>query len=64
MRQEGFSLLEVVIAIGLIGLVGLALFTAIAFSSRHSLNADIKSTAESIARSELEYPHSMSKCNR
>ena len=55
MGQAGFSLLEVVIAIGLIALVSLALFTAIAFSSRHTLNADIKSTAESIARSEMEY---------
>ncbi len=55
MGQKGSSLLEVVIAIGLIGMVGVALFTAIAFSSRHTLNADIKSTAESIARSEMEY---------
>ena len=55
MGQKGSSLLEVVIAIGLIGMVGVALFTAIAFSSRHTLSADIKSTAESIARSEMEY---------
>ena len=36
-------------------MVGLGIFLALAFSSRHTASADVRSTAESIARSEMEY---------
>ena len=53
--EEGFSFIEVLIAILLISLIGLGLFAALAFSSQHTLHSDIRATAESIARSEMEY---------
>jgi len=58
-KERGFTFVEVLIAILLISIVGLGIFTALAFSSRHTLNADVRATAESIARSEMEYIKSL-----
>jgi len=54
-REAGFTLIEVLIAILLLSLVGLMIFMTLTFSSRQTLSADVRSTAESIARSEMEY---------
>jgi Tfp pilus assembly protein PilV len=54
-KEAGFTFVEVLIAILLMSLVGLGIFTAMAVSSKHTINADVRSTAESVARSELEY---------
>jgi prepilin-type N-terminal cleavage/methylation domain-containing protein len=53
-KKNGFSLVEVLIAIMLLGLVGGGFMAALANSSRYTLNADVHATAESIARSQME----------
>jgi type II secretory pathway pseudopilin PulG len=54
-KQEGFGLVEVIIALGLLGIIGIAFLTALATSSTAILTSDKHATAESLARSELEY---------
>jgi prepilin-type N-terminal cleavage/methylation domain-containing protein len=53
--QKGFTLIEVLIAVLLISLVGLMILLEVAYSSKHSMNANVRATAESVARSEIEY---------
>jgi prepilin-type N-terminal cleavage/methylation domain-containing protein len=53
--QQGFSLIEVVIAIGLLGIIAVVIFTALRGSTSSLITADIRTTAESLARSEMEY---------
>jgi prepilin-type N-terminal cleavage/methylation domain-containing protein len=59
MRQEkGFSLIEVAIAIALLGIVAVAVLGALATGSRGIFIADERATAESLARTEMEYVRS------
>jgi prepilin-type N-terminal cleavage/methylation domain-containing protein len=53
--QKGQTLLEVVIAIVILGMVAVPFLTALSVSSRSIMVADDKAAAESLARSELEY---------
>ena len=53
-KKNGFSLVEVLIALLLLGTVGLGFMGILANSSAHTFTADIRATAESIARSQLE----------
>ena len=53
--SRGFSLIEVVIALGLLGIIGLALLFGLATASRALVTADERATAESLARSQMEY---------
>jgi prepilin-type N-terminal cleavage/methylation domain-containing protein len=54
-REKGFSLLEVIIAIALIGIVAVAFLGALATGSKAIFIADERATAESLARSQMEY---------
>jgi prepilin-type N-terminal cleavage/methylation domain-containing protein len=54
-NEKGFSLLEVLVALGLMGVIAVAFLAGIASSSRAVLVADEKTTAESLARSQMEY---------
>jgi type II secretory pathway pseudopilin PulG len=54
-KQGGFGLIEVLTALGLLGIIGIALLTALATSSTAIMTSDKHATAESLARSELEY---------
>jgi len=53
--EKGYSLVEVLIAIAIMGTVAVAFLSALATSSRALILADERTTAESIARSEIEY---------
>lgn len=53
--QKGQSLIEVLIALAILAIVAVAFFTALTTSSRAIIIADEHTTAESLARSELEY---------
>jgi len=53
--QKGQTLLEVLIAIVILGMVAVPFLTALSVSSRSIMVADDKAAAESLARSELEY---------
>lgn len=53
--EKGFSLLEVMIAISLLGVVAVAFLSAMSTASRAVFIADEQASAESLARSEMEY---------
>jgi general secretion pathway protein I len=61
MRSEkGFTLLEAVIAIAIMGIIAAAFFSSLAGASKGVATADERATAESLARSQLEYVKSLS----
>jgi prepilin-type N-terminal cleavage/methylation domain-containing protein len=53
--EKGFSLLEVMLAIALIGIIAVAFLIALAGASRAISIADERATAESLARTQMEY---------
>lgn len=54
-KERGFTLIEAIIALGLLGIIGIAFMTALATSSTAIIVSDKHATAESLARSEMEY---------
>jgi prepilin-type N-terminal cleavage/methylation domain-containing protein len=54
-KQRGFGLVEVIIALGLLGIIGIAFLSALAISSTAIMTSDKHATAESLARSEMEF---------
>lgn len=54
-RSRGFILIEVLIAIALIGIVAVAILGALSTSSKVLTIADERTTAESLARRQMEY---------
>ena len=53
--EKGFSLIEVLVAVALVGLISVALIVALATASKVLIIADERTTAESLARSQMEY---------
>jgi len=53
--QKGQTLIEVLIAIALLGMIAVPFLTALSTSSRGLIVADERTTAESLVRSEMEY---------
>jgi len=53
--EKGFSLIEVVIAMALMGVVAAAFLSGLSTTSRGVSIADERATAESLARSQMEY---------
>lgn len=53
--EKGFTLVEVLIALALLGLIATAFSIAIFTATKAIIVADERTTAESIARSQLEY---------
>ncbi|MBE9482951.1 MAG: type II secretion system protein, partial [Chloroflexi bacterium] len=54
-NEKGFSLVEVLVALALLGIIGAAFLGGIATASKAILIADKRTTAESLARSQMEY---------
>ena len=54
-HSRGFTLIEVMIAIALLGIIAVAFLGALSTSSMALIIADERATAESIARTEMEY---------
>lgn len=53
--EKGFSLMEVALAIALLGVVAVAYLGALATGSKAIMIADERATAESLARTQIEY---------
>ncbi len=54
-NSKGFSLIEVLIALALLGIIGVAFLSGLATASKALFIADERTTAESLARSQMEY---------
>ena len=54
-KQRGFTLIEVIIAMALLGIIAIAFLGALATASSSIIIADERTTAESLARSQMEY---------
>lgn len=54
-KERGFSLIEVLIAIALLGIVAIAVLGGLSTASKALFLADEKATAESLARSQMEW---------
>ena len=57
-NEKGQSLVEVLIALAILGIVAVSFLTALAMASTAVIVSDEQTTAESLARSELEYVRS------
>ena len=53
--QKGFSLIEVLISLALLGMIAVAFLSALATSFRATLIMDERATARNLATSEMEY---------
>jgi len=56
--EKGFSLMEVALAIALLGVVAITYISALATGTRAVMIADERATAESLARAQIEYARS------
>jgi len=54
-RQRGFTFIEVLIGIALMGLIVAAFMMALATAFKANMLAEIRTTADSLARAQLEY---------
>jgi len=54
-RSPGFTLIEVLIALALFAIIGAVFANGLATASRATITADVRTNAESIARTEMEY---------
>ena len=54
-NEKGFTLIEVIIAMALLGIIAIAFLGALATASQAIIIADERATAESLARSQMEY---------
>ena len=54
-NEKGFALLEVIIAIAILGIIGAGFLMALSGASKALFLADERNTAESLARSQMEY---------
>jgi prepilin-type N-terminal cleavage/methylation domain-containing protein len=57
-NQEGFSLIEVIISLALIGIVVTGILSALATSSRATITNDVQTTAQNLAEDQIEYMRS------
>ena len=53
--EKGFTLIEVIIAMALLAIVAVAILSGLSTGSRAIFVADERATAESLARSQMEY---------
>ncbi len=54
-NEKGFALIEVVIAMAIMGIVAAGFLAALSTASKTVILADERTTAESLARSQMEY---------
>ncbi len=54
-NQKGFTLIETLVGLAILGLLGIILLSSLAMSARSTMTNDKLSKAESLARAQLEY---------
>jgi prepilin-type N-terminal cleavage/methylation domain-containing protein len=54
-RERGFTFVEILIAMAILGIIAAAFLSALASSSRSTSLSDERTSAESLARTEMEY---------
>ena len=54
-HSRGFTMVEVVIAMLLLGIIGVAVLTSLSYASTVLIIADRRATAESLAKTQMEY---------
>jgi len=54
-KQRGYTLVEVIIAIAILGIIAIAFLGALATASTAIISSDERTSAESLARSHMEY---------
>jgi prepilin-type N-terminal cleavage/methylation domain-containing protein len=54
-KEKGFALIEVLLALGILAIVGTTFLIGIGVSSKAILVANERTTAESLARSQMEW---------
>lgn len=54
-KQRGYTLVEVIIAIAILGIIAIAFLGALATASTAIITSDERTSAESLARSHMEY---------
>ena len=54
-KERGFTLIEVLISMALLGMIATAFLVAVSTAAKATFITDERATAESIARSQLEY---------
>ena len=54
-NSKGFSIVEVLVALALLGIIAVAFLGALSTASKAMIIADERATAESLARSQMEY---------
>ncbi|MGE0902820.1 MULTISPECIES: type IV pilus modification PilV family protein [Dehalococcoides] len=59
-RQKGFSLIEVLVALAILGLIGVAFLTALNTAVKAVSIANVRTTSESYAKSTMEHLKSFS----
>jgi prepilin-type N-terminal cleavage/methylation domain-containing protein len=59
-NQGGFSILEVLISLALIGIVVTGILSALATSSRATLTNDVQTTAQNLAEGQIEHMRNQS----
>jgi len=57
-RSRGFTLIEVLVALALVGIIAITFAGGLSTASQAALTGDIRATAESLARSQMEYVRS------
>lgn len=58
--QDGFTLIEMIITVAIVGIISVAFLSAIAMAYKSEFTADQITNAESLARSQIEYVKSQS----
>ncbi len=59
-NQDGFSMLEVLVSLALLGIIAAGILGALGTSSKATITNDVQSTAQNLAEGQMEYVRNQS----